>query len=219
MLYLISTPIGNLADITLRALDLLKTCDYILCEDTRHSIKLLSHYEIRKPLRSYHKFNEKSRSEEIIKDLKEGMTIALISDAGTPGISDPGEILVRRCHEENIPVTSAPGPCAAIMALTLSGFSTRPFQLIGFLPRKKGELTRTFQGLLEYEGTSICYESPHRLTKALELLASLGSERKVAVIREMTKHFEECRRGSAKELAEHFSKKPPKGEIVLLIGQ
>lgn len=217
MLYLIATPIGNLADITLRALEVLRACDYILCEDTRCSVKLLSHYEIRKPLRSYHKFNEKSRCDEIIADLKAGKTIALMSDAGTPSISDPGEILVKRCHEEKIPVSGTPGACAAIMALTLSGFSTRQFQLVGFLPRKKGELTRTFQALLEFEGTSICYESPYRLVKALQLLASLGCVRKIAVVREMTKLYEECLQGSASELAEHFTKKPPKGEIVLLI--
>ncbi|MFI5334063.1 MAG: 16S rRNA (cytidine(1402)-2'-O)-methyltransferase, partial [Chlamydiales bacterium] len=163
MLFLVATPIGNLADITLRALEVLRTCDYILCEDTRHSLKLLRHYEIQKPLRSYHKFNEKKRCDEITRDLKAGMKIALITDAGTPLISDPGEILVQKCIEEKLSVIPIPGPCAAIAALTLSGFSAAQFQLISFLPKKSGGLTRVRTARLSDPGTSICYESPYRL--------------------------------------------------------
>ncbi len=217
MLYLVATPIGNLADITLRALEVLRTCDYILCEDTRHSLKLLRHYEIQKPLKSYHKFNEKRRCDEIIADLKAGVKVALITDAGTPLISDPGEILVQRCVEEQVPITTIPGPCAAIAALTLSGFSAVQFQLVSFLPKKSGGLTKALTALLAYEGTSICYESPYRLVKTLKALCTLSPSRKVAVVRELTKIHEECRRGTAQDLCNHYSKISVKGEIVLLI--
>ncbi len=216
MLYLIATPLGNLADITLRAIDTLKSVDYILCEDTRHSRILLTHHGIKKPLKSYHKFNEEKELASILDDLKSGTDIALISDAGTPGISDPGHILLARCIQEKIPVTALPGPCAAVLALTLSGLSTERFQFVGFLPKKAKELNDWLQEVLSYKGTTIAYESPLRLKKTLELIATLDPERKIAVVREMTKKFEESLQGTAAELLTHFKTSPLKGEIVLL---
>jgi 16S rRNA (cytidine1402-2'-O)-methyltransferase len=213
MLYLIATPIGNLGDLTYRAVEILKTCDLILCEDTRHSAVLLAHYEIRKPLKSYHQFNESEREEQILGELRNGKTIALISDAGTPGICDPGEQLVKRCIEENLPFTALPGPCAIITALTLSGMDTLPFQFIGFLPKKTSEIRKALQEALLYPGTTICYETPHRITETLEILKELAPTRKVAIARELTKKFEECLRGTPEELLPHTFK----GEIVLLI--
>lgn len=217
MLFLVATPIGNLSDITLRALDTLKSCDYVLCEDTRHTRPLLSHFEIQKPLKSFHKFNESLKEDRIIRDLHDGMKIALVSDAGTPGISDPGSKLVQRCLAENIEVTAIPGACAAILALSCSGFDTNRFQFFGFLPKKTAELRRTLQDLLTYSGTTICYESPFRLLDLLELFNELAPERKLAVARELTKKFEEIRRGTAKELLEHWKEHEVKGEIVVLI--
>lgn len=217
MLYLISTPIGNLEDITLRAISCLKECDYILCEDTRHSSKLLHHYEIQKPLVSFHLFNESSREEKIISDLQEGKKVALISDAGTPLFSDPGEALVKKCREQKLPVTSIPGPCAAICALTLSGFQTAPFQFIGFLPKKESELMGCLEQLLEYPGTSICYESPERIRKTLTAIYTLAPEREIAVARELTKKFETILSGTVSEVCEQEKITPALGEIVLLI--
>ena len=217
MLYLVATPIGNLADITLRALEILKACDYILCEDTRHSIILLQHYQIRKPLRSYHKFNEASQAESILQDLTNGKQICLISDAGTPGISDPGGSLVKLCLERQLPFTAIPGPCAAIQALCCSGLPTERFQFYGFLARKEGELKRELQAILSYTGTTICYESPHRLIKVLECIHGMQPKRFLVIARELTKKFEEIVRGSASSLIEHWQHSPLKGEIVLLI--
>lgn len=218
MLYLVATPIGNLSDITYRAVDTLKNCDYILCEDTRHSLTLLRHYDIQKPLKSFHKFNETSREDEIVQDIKEGRTIALISDAGTPGISDPGTQLVQRCVQENIQVVAIPGPCAAITALSCSGLDTDRFQFHGFLARKAGELRRTFQEILLYQGTTLCYEAANRLIDTLQSLQELAPERKIVVARELTKKFEEIKRGTALELINYFKASATlKGEIVLLI--
>jgi 16S rRNA (cytidine1402-2'-O)-methyltransferase len=217
MLYLVATPIGNLADITLRALEVLKSCDYILCEDTRHSLILLKHYHIQKPLKSYHKFNEASQAESILTDLEAGKHICLISDAGTPGISDPGADLVKLCVERNLSITALPGPCAAIQALICSGLPTERFQFFGFLSRKENELKRELQTILAYEGTTICYESPHRLLNVLELIQSMQPQRLLVVGRELTKKFEEMVRGSAAALIQHWQQTPLKGEIVLLI--
>jgi len=217
MLYIVATPIGNLGDMTFRAVEVLNSCDYILCEDTRHSLPLLKHYGIHKPRKSYHKFSEASKLLKVIEDLQSGKTIALISDAGTPGISDPGSRLVKNCVQENIPVISIPGPCAAVAALTCSGFDTDRFQFLGFLPRKSGELQKTLQEILTYPGTTVCYESPHRLLKVLEILHQIIPERILAVARELTKKFEEVRRGTPQELIDYWKSHPLKGEIVLLI--
>ncbi len=217
MLYIIATPIGNLADITYRAIETLKSCDYILCEDTRHSGILLHHYQISKSLKSFHKFSEASKQTEIIADLQQGLTIGLISDAGTPGISDPGEKLIQACIENGIEVIAIPGACAAITALCCSGLNTDRFQFIGFLPKKASELQRTLDSILGYPGTTICYESPHRLLNVLEAIHASAPQRSIAVARELTKKFEELKRGTAQELLAHWKDHTLKGEIVLLI--
>lgn len=217
MLYLIATPIGNLQDITIRALEILKTCDYVLCEDTRHSQKLLSHYDLHKHKKSYHLHNEKQRIAEVLDDLKNGKAIALITDAGTPGISDPGQILVRACRQEGLPVQSIAGACAAILALTASGLETDRFQFMGFLPKKSGELQKTLQEALVYSGTSIFYESPQRILTTLKKIDELAPERIVAIARELTKTHEEHLSGTAKELLARWDTEDPRGEIVLMI--
>ncbi len=219
VLILVATPIGNLDDLSFRAVKTMQEADMILCEDTRHSGKLLHHYEIKVPLKSYHKFNEAEREEELILLLHEGKQIVLISDAGTPGISDPGSRLVARCRKEGIEVTAVPGACAAIQALVISGLPTDRFEFIGFLEKKEGALRRTFAEMLHFRGTSIAYESPHRLVKSLQLLAEMAPEVSVAVGRELTKRYEEIDLGSAKEMAERWKKRESiKGELVLLIG-
>ncbi len=214
MLYLIATPIGNLADISLRALDVLKRVEYILAEDTRHSLKLLSHYEIQKSLISYHQHNEETKLSRIIQDLKAGKEIALISDAGTPLISDPGFPLVRACRDEGLTVTAIPGASSLLVAITLSGFEPTPFQFIGFLPKKADE---ALEELLSYPGTSICYESPERIGDTLTKLSLLDPNSKVCVARELTKRFEEVIVGSPSELLARHKASPFLGEIVLLI--
>lgn len=217
MLYLVATPIGNLSDITFRAIEILKSVDYILCEDTRHSAHLLKHYEISKPLVSYHSFSEAKKLAEILDTLREGKQVALISDAGTPGISDPGTMLVQACVKEGITVMAIPGPCAAIAAISTSGLDTEAFQFIGFLPKKSMELTRKLKQILAYPGTTVCYESPYRLLDVLQVLLTLDPTRQIVVGRELTKKFEEMIRGSAAELMAHWDEKAVKGEIVLLI--
>jgi 16S rRNA (cytidine1402-2'-O)-methyltransferase len=214
VLYLVSTPIGNLEDITKRALAVLEEVDLILCEDTRRSSILMQRYGIRKPLTPFHKFNEKGAEARVLDDLRTGKKVALVSDAGTPCINDPGQALVQACVQEGIPFTAIPGPCSLIQALVLSGFDTTRFQFVGFLPRKGQEALRS---LLSYPGTSIGFESPERLVDTLNALGELAPERQFAVAREMTKTYEECRRGNALELAAHYEKIPPKGEIVLLV--
>ncbi len=217
MLYLVSTPLGNLKDITLRALELLKDCHLILCEDTRHSSVLLHHYEIKTPLKSFHKFNEKKELDAILHLLKEGQHIALITDAGTPCIQDPGATLVKACYELSIEVKALPGPCAFVTAISLSGEEEGPFQFIGFLPKKEGELKKILLPLLDYEGHSLIYVSPHQLIKVLHTLSLLEESRPLFLIRELTKMYEESYQGSSKELYEHFQIHPPKGEFVLMI--
>lgn len=217
MLYLVATPIGNLKDITIRAIETLESCDYILCEDTRHSLTLLRHYNIEKPLKSYHKFNECSQSAFILQDLKEGKSICLISDAGSPGISDPGTLLVQKCVEENIPVISIPGPCAAIAALCCSGLPTDCFQFHGFLPKKESELKNKLSQLLDDSGTTICYESPQRIMKTVEMIREIDAKRKLVIGRELTKKFEEFIRGDSEEILEHLGRREVKGEIVLMM--
>lgn len=217
MLYIVATPIGNLSDITFRAIDKLKNCDYILCEDTRHSSTLLNHYKIKKTLKSFHKFSEISKQNEIILDLKQGRIICLISDAGTPGISDPGEKLIQECLNNGIQVTAIPGPCAAITALCCSGLPTSLFQFVGFLPKKSSELKRTLQEILSYRGNTICYESPNRLMDVLEILQELAPNRFLVVARELTKKFEEIKRDTASNLIAYWKNAALKGEIVLII--
>ncbi len=217
MLFIVATPIGNLEDISLRALNILRSVDYILAEDTRHSQKLLTHYEIQKPLVSFHQHNEAEREARVLQDLREGKNIALISDAGTPLISDPGFMLVRACRNEGLDVTCLPGASCVLMALTLSGFEPTPFQFVGFLPKKHGELLEKLEELLEYPGTSITFESPERLEATLKALVELNPETNVAIARELTKRFENVRVGTAQELLDQQRKTPALGEIVLLI--
>lgn len=213
MLFLVATPIGNLSDITFRAVETLKSVDYILCEDTRHSSILLKHYGIEKPLRSFHKFSETKLEEQVLADLRNGKSIALISDAGTPGISDPGQQLVNRCRESSLPVTSLPGPSAPIVALSLSGFPMDRFQFLGFLSKKVSERKASLIDAFFYPGVSVFFESPQRIHKTLEEIAELGPEHEVAVVREITKMYEECLRGKANDLL----KAEIRGEVVLII--
>lgn len=217
VLYLVPTPIGNLKDITLRALEVLKDVDLILAEDTRTSGNLLKHYEINARLSSFHLHNEHQVLNGIIQKLLEGQKIALISDAGTPGISDPGFLLVRECVRNDIKIECLPGATALIPALVNSGFPTDRFVFEGFLPQKKGRQTR-IKSLVEETRTIVLYESPHRLVKALKELGEyLGDTRQAMVSRELTKLHEENKRGTLAELAKYFSEKQVKGEIVIVI--
>lgn len=216
-LYLVPTPIGNLGDITLRALEILKSVDVILAEDTRTSGVLLKHYQINKPLQSFHIFNEHKTVNKLIDRLKAGEVFALISDAGTPGISDPGFLLVREALKAGIKIDCLPGATALIPALVKSGFPTDRFVFEGFLPHKKGRQT-LLKKLAEEERTVIFYESPHRLVKALEQLNEyFGPNRQVSVSRELSKKFEETKTGSVQEVLDHFSAKEIKGEIVVVV--
>ncbi|MCE5293274.1 MAG: 16S rRNA (cytidine(1402)-2'-O)-methyltransferase [Chlamydiales bacterium] len=217
MLYLVATPIGNLEDISFRALETLKRVDYILAEDTRHSLKLLSHYEIQKSLHSLHQHNEQQKLDKVLQDLANGKEIALISDAGTPLISDPGFPLVKACREQSIPVTAIPGASSVLVALSLSGFEPTPFQFVGFLPRKLGELTARLEAILAYEGTTICYESPERLTDTLTALAECNPDCNVAIARELTKRFESVISGTSQHMLAQQKATPALGEIVVLI--
>ncbi len=217
-LYLVPTPIGNLEDITYRALKVLKEVDLILAEDTRTSGKLLHHYEISTPMQSHHMHNEHKTVDGIIRKLQAGDTIALISDAGTPAISDPGFLLTRACVESNIEVDCLPGATAFVPALVNSGLPNDKFVFEGFLPVKKGRQTR-LKLLAEETRTIIFYESPHKLVKTLGHFAEyFGADRPVSVSRELTKMFEETVRGTATEVLEHYTNKPPKGEIVIIVG-
>jgi len=218
LLSIVATPIGNLADITLRALETLRSCDAIAAEDTRHTLRLLRHYEIQKPLVSLHEHNESRRSEEIVARLEAGESIALVTDAGMPLVSDPGYRLVRSCREHGIAVTVIPGPSAVITALAGSGLPPLPFQFRGFLPVKSGQKTTALTQALGSGMTNLFFESPHRLVKTLHLLHELAPEGEVCVARELTKTFEEYRRGTPSELAAHYEAKPVKGEITLVLG-
>ncbi len=216
-LILIPTPIGNLEDITLRALRMLKEVDVILAEDTRQSGKLLHHYEISKPMVPFHQHNEHREVQKIISLLETGKNFALITDAGTPGISDPGFLIVRECLKNNIAVECLPGATAFVPALVKSGLPSNSFCFEGFLPEKKGRQTM-LKKLAEEERTIIIYESPHRLLKTLEQLKEFfGAERQISVSRELTKIFEETVNGTITEVAEHFKAKTIKGEIVMVI--
>ncbi|CAM1338992.1 16S rRNA (cytidine(1402)-2'-O)-methyltransferase [Tenacibaculum aestuarii] len=216
-LYLVPTPIGNLEDITLRALKILQEVDYILAEDTRTSGKLLKHYDIATPMQSHHMHNEHKTVEAIVKRLQSGETFALISDAGTPAISDPGFLLTRACVQNNIDVECLPGATAFVPALVNSGLPNDKFVFEGFLPVKKGRQTR-LQFLAEETRTMIFYESPHKLLKTLANFAEyFGEDRQLSVSRELTKLFEETKRGSVKEVLAYYTEKPAKGEIVIVV--
>jgi len=216
-IYIIPTPIGNLGDITLRAIEILKKVDLILAEDTRKSSKLLQHYQIEVPLNSYHNFNEHRLVEKISTKIQNGQQVALITDAGTPGISDPGYLLIRACLEKGVKVEALPGATALIPALVKSGIPMDKFVFEGFLPHKKGRKTR-IQKLSEEERTVILYESPHRILKTLEqCIEHFGEDRKASVSRELTKIYEETVNGSLGEILNHFSNKQIKGEFVIVI--
>ncbi len=216
ILFVVSTPIGNLEDITLRALRILKECDVILCEDTRRSKILLRHYGIDKPLISFYEGNEEKRIPEVIKLLNEGKKVALISDAGTPLISDPGYKLVRRCREEGIRVYPVPGPSAVISALSVSGLGTDRFIFLGFPPKKKGKRLKLLESLKDWDGTIIFYVSPHNIRRFLDEIYETLGDRLVCVCREMTKKFEEYIFG---RLSDVKGKVKEKGEIVLVLGK
>ena len=216
-LYLCATPIGNLEDITFRVINTLKEVDLIAAEDTRHSIKLLNHFEIKTKMTSYHEYNRVEKAKVLVKQLQEGKDIALITDAGTPGISDPGEELVRQCHEEGIEVTSLPGAAACITALTLSGLSTRRFAFEAFLPTDKKEKQSVLNELVNETRTMILYEAPHRLVRTLrELLERLGN-RRITVCRELTKKHETAFATTIEEALAYYEANEPKGECVLVI--
>ena len=216
-LYIVPTPIGNLEDITLRAIKVLKEVDLILCEDTRRSKKLLNHLEIDVPLRSHHKFNEHSEVSYIVKKIVEGSNLALISDAGVPGISDPGFLIVRTCLENNIETECLPGPTAFVPALVVSGLPIDKFIFEGFLPAKKGRKSRLEKLALESR-TMVFYESPHKLFRTLlDFDNFFGSNRKISISRELTKLYEETLRGPIKEMVAIYSNKKPKGEYVIIV--
>jgi 16S rRNA (cytidine1402-2'-O)-methyltransferase len=217
MLYIVATPIGNLSDITLRALDVLKSVDLVAAEDTRHSGMLMKHFGIKKPFISYHEHNEAKRTTELVERLAEGEHIALITDAGTPGVSDPGLRLIRECIKRQLSFAIIPGPSSIVTALVGSGFSTDRFSFHGFLPVKSGQRERELRAAAERDETTIFFESPYRLTKTLAACAEIIPDRQLCVARELTKKFEEFRRGTARELVAHYEAHPPKGEIVLVI--
>jgi len=217
MITFVPTPIGNRGDITLRALEILKAADLVACEDTRHSRPLLKHYEIDQKLISLHDHNEQQRIPELITKAQDGQQIAIISDAGTPLISDPGYRLMQACIAEDIPYTMLPGPSAVITALAGSGFPCHAFSFDGFLPVKKGKRRKTLEAAIESGKTSLFFESPHRLISTLEILADIQPDLPVCVARELSKKFETYHRDTATVLWEYFKQRPPKGEIVLLL--
>lgn len=216
-LYLVATPIGNLADISQRALEILQAVDLIACEDTRHTGKLLAHFGIKKKLVSYHQHNEQARTEEFAELLKQGKSIAVVSDAGTPAICDPALRVVQKAHEIGVTVTSIPGAVAFVNALVVSGLPTDSVFFGGFLPSKKNERRKRLQGVKEIPATLLFYETPHRLSKSLADCLEILGNRKAAVVREITKLHEEIVLGTLEELAEKFSQTSVKGEIVLVI--
>ena len=216
-LYLCATPIGNLEDITLRTLETLKNADIIAAEDTRNTLKLLNHFDIKGELTSYHEHNKYDKAEILIRYMYEGKNIALVTDAGTPAISDPGEVLVRRCIEENIPVTSLPGACAAITALTVSGLPTGRFVFEGFLSADKKERQEVLDSLKNETRTAIIYEAPHHLKKTLKLLYDELGERRIALCRELTKLHEEALRMSLSDAVDYYNENEPRGEYVIIL--
>jgi 16S rRNA (cytidine1402-2'-O)-methyltransferase len=219
MLYVVATPIGNLGDLTFRAVETLKTVDVIAAEDTRHSGILLKHYGIKKPLISYHQHNEARRTAELIERMQNRETVALITDAGMPSLSDPGARLIAECIKRDLPFTVVPGASAILTALVGSGFPLGTFSFRGFLPVKSGQRERQLRGVAERANeTVIFFESPYRLNKTLAACVEIMPDRELCVARELTKKFEEFRRGRPAELLQHYEVRPPKGEIVLIIG-
>jgi 16S rRNA (cytidine1402-2'-O)-methyltransferase len=217
MLYVVATPIGNLGDITLRALELLKSVDLVAAEDTRRSGMLMKHFGIKKPFISYHEHNEAKRTVELVERLAAGENVALITDAGTPGLSDPGLRLIRECIQRKLSFTIIPGPSSILTALVGSGFSTERFSFRGFLPVKTGRRERELRAAAESDETIIFFESPYRLTKTLAACIDVMPDRQLCIARELTKKFEEFRPGTARELFAHYQAHPPKGEIVIVI--
>ncbi len=217
MLYIVATPIGNLGDITLRAIEVLKSVDAVAAEDTRYSGMLLKHFGIKKPLVSFHEHNEAMRTAQLIDRLAAKQNIAVITDAGMPGLSDPGARLIRECIRRDLPFTIVPGPSSILTAIVGSGFSTEKFFFGGFLPVKSGGRERELRAANEREETTIFFESPYRLIKTLTACVEITQERRLCVARELTKKFEEYRRGTARELLAHYERRSPKGEIVLVI--
>ena len=217
MLFVVATPIGNLGDITLRAIETLRSADLIAAEDTRHSLILLRHHGIQKPVVSYHQHNEAKRTAELVERLAQEQNVALITDAGMPGLSDPGARLIRECMNREIPFTIIPGPSAILTGLVGSGFEMEKFCFRGFLPVKSGRRERELREAANRTETTVFFESPYRLNKTLAACAEMMSDRQICVARELTKKFEEFRRGLAGELLEHYQAHPPKGEIVLIV--
>jgi len=217
MLYIVSTPIGNLKDITLRALEVLKSVDLIACEDTRHSKILLGHYGIKTPTTSFYQHNRFTKGDYLIKLLKEGKNVALVSDAGTPGILDPGYNLIHLAIKNNIQTTVIPGPTAFVDALVLSGKPAHEFFFAGFLPNRPQARRNRLQALAKLKSTIIFYESCHRILATLEDMQAVFGEKEIAVVRELTKKFEEIKRGSAKEVLGYFVKQGPRGEFVIIV--
>ena len=216
-LYLCATPIGNLEDMTFRAVRVLREADLIAAEDTRNSLKLLNHFNIQTPMTSYHEYNKYDKGRKLVEKLLEGKDVALITDAGTPGISDPGEELVSMCHEAGITVTAVPGAAACITALTISGLPTRRFAFEAFLPSDKKEREAVLDALEKEQRTIVLYEAPHRLVKTLKLLAERLGERRVSVCRELTKRHETVYRSTLPAAAAHYEETPPKGECVIVV--
>lgn len=217
-LYLCATPIGNLQDMTPRVIETLRMADVIAAEDTRNSIKLLNHFGIHTPMTSYHEYNKVEKAEQLIGQLLDGKQVALITDAGTPAISDPGEVLVRMCHEQNVPVTSLPGACACITALTLSGLPARRFCFEGFLPADKKERRMVLEELKQESRTMILYEAPHHLVGTLEELHGSLGNRRVTLCRELTKKFESVMPTTLEQALEYYRTEEPRGEYVLVLG-
>ncbi|NQT47328.1 MAG: 16S rRNA (cytidine(1402)-2'-O)-methyltransferase [Candidatus Omnitrophica bacterium] len=216
-LHIVSTPIGNLGDITLRAIETLKSVDLIAAEDTRTTRKLTTRFDIRTPLTSFYEHNKGTKADYLIKALREGKNVALVSEAGTPGISDPGFSIIARAIKEDIPVTAIPGPSASIMALVLSGKPTHKFVFEGFLSNKSGARRKRLEALKKEERTIIFYESPHRILKMLKDLLEIMGDKEIAVARELTKKFEEVRRGRVSEILDYFNTKGVKGEFVVVV--
>lgn len=216
-LYLCATPIGNLEDITFRVIRILKEVDLIAAEDTRNSIKLLNHFEIKTPMTSYHEYNKYDKAKYLVNRILEGESVALITDAGTPGISDPGEELVRECYEQGVEVTALPGAAACITALTLSGLSTRRFCFEAFLPADKKEKIRVLDSLRNETRTIVCYEAPHRLIKTLKELLSVLGNRNIAICRELTKKYETVFKADLEQAISYYENNAPKGECVIVL--